>query len=486
LKTIIPSVYQPLPDLAEVTELLKKILPEAGLLQPGEEIKQELDQAVSGLSVEEIKMGVRLVACRRRQMGGWGDRGMGRGGDTLDNVGTRRNGDTFDDAGTRRRGDNFDDTGTRRRGDAERNLENIFTSTETISPHPPITQSPSLPVHHQKHSNSSHLPIPPSPHPTPYSLLPTPSQNLTPQLLDYKIERLQGLGLDFIPKPNVSNFGGLDRLKQGIEEVRADFSAEARTYNIPLPKGWLLVGPPGTGKTFAAKVCAYNLGFPLISVGVDAVMSGGAAYLKRLLRRIEACSPAVCYFDEFDKFFTANRATGEDSQSKQVLGVLLTWLQEKRSPVFVIATLNRLDALPPELTRAGRFDKIYYVGFPQANERQEIFQLHASRFDKRYLSGDSPLTEREWKILLGKTVNCTGAEIRSIIESAARKLFHQGLPLVIGLSELLEQREGMIPLYARDTERVLAMENRAKYVAEPASSLDQSVFAPPVTSYWGD
>ncbi|MGB7439839.1 MAG: hypothetical protein WA919_02130, partial [Coleofasciculaceae cyanobacterium] len=73
LKTIIPSVYQPLPDLAEVTELLKKILPAAGLLQPGEEIKQELAQAVSGLSVEEIKMGVRLVASRRRQMGGWGD-----------------------------------------------------------------------------------------------------------------------------------------------------------------------------------------------------------------------------------------------------------------------------------------------------------------------------------------------------------------------------------------------------------------------------
>ncbi|NER32417.1 MAG: AAA family ATPase, partial [Symploca sp. SIO1C4] len=312
------------------------------------------------------------------------------------------------------------------------------------------------------------------------------ADNLADALLDYKIRRLQGLGLDFIPKPDVSDFGGLNRLRQGIEGVRADFSPEARAHNIPLPKGWLLVGPPGTGKTFAAQVCALRLGFPIISVGVDAIVAGGAAYLKRLLRRIEACAPVVCYFDEFDKFFMANSATGEDNKSKQVLGVLLTWLQEKRTPTFVIATLNRLDALPPELTRAGRFDKIYYVGFPQAIERKEIFQIHASRFDPRYLSGDGPLTESEWKILLGKTVNCTGAEIRSIVESAARKLFHLGLPIVIALPELLEQREAMIPLYARDTERVLAMENRAKYISEPASIPDKSVFAPPITSYWGD
>ncbi|NER51602.1 MAG: AAA family ATPase [Symploca sp. SIO1A3] len=376
LSGIIPSVYQPLPGLSEVIELLKEILPATGVSV--EEIEQELSGAVSGLTVEEIKMGVRLAVRR-----GQGD-------------------------------------------------------------------------------------------------------NLVDALLDYKIGRLQGLGLDFIPKPNVTDFGGLDRLKQGLVGVQADFSPLARTHNIPLPKGWLLVGPPGTGKTFAATVCARYLGFPLISVGVDAVMAGGAAYLKRLLRRIEATSPAVCYFDEFDKFFMANKVTGEDSKSKQVLGVLLTWLQEKRTPTFVIATLNRLDALPPELTRAGRFDKIYYVGFPQANERKEIFQLHASRFDPRYLSGDGPLTESEWKILLGKTQNCTGAEIRSMVESAARKLFHEGLPLAIGLPELLQQREVIVPLYVRDTERVLAMENRAKYVSEPASSPDLSVYAPPLTSYWGD
>ncbi|MBE9128012.1 MULTISPECIES: ATP-binding protein [unclassified Coleofasciculus] len=328
-------------------------------------------------------------------------------------------------------------------------------------------------------------------------------------LLDYKIERLKALGLDFIPKPSVGDFGGLDRIKTGIEEVRTEFMEVARRYKIPYPKGWLLAGVPGTGKTFCSQICAQILGFPLISVGADVVKGGGAGFLKRLLTRIEACSPAVCFFDEFDKFFAADSSTGEDKQSKQILGILLTWLQEKRSPTFVIATLNRLDALPPELTRAGRFDKIFYVGFPQSVERKEIFQLHASRFDPRWQSDETcPLTHSDWMILLGKTQNCTGAEIRAIVEGAAKRIFHSlyeslGLkqetldslplavsevepPIELGLEQLLLSRSEITSLFSRDPERVLAMENRAKYVAVEASSPDTSSFAPPLTSYWGD
>lgn len=311
-------------------------------------------------------------------------------------------------------------------------------------------------------------------------------------LLSYKIERLKALGLDFIPKPTIGEFGGLDRIKTGIEQVRVEFMEVARNYNIPYPKGWLLAGVPGTGKTFCSQICAAKLGFPLISVGADVVKGGGAAFLKRLLTRIEACSPAVCFFDEFDKFFAADSKSGEDKHGKQILGILLTWLQEKRSPTFVIATLNRLDALPPELTRAGRFDKIFYVGFPQSNERKEIFQLHVGRFDSRWKGDETcPLTHSEWMVLLGKTINCTGAEIRAISENAARSIFHamdktKLPPIQIELNHLLEARAEITSLFSRDPERVLAMENRAKYVATSASSPDTSSFAPPLTSYWGD
>jgi SpoVK/Ycf46/Vps4 family AAA+-type ATPase len=193
----------------------------------------------------------------------------------------------------------------------------------------------------------------------------------------------------------------------------------------------------------------------------------------------------VLYFDEFDKLFAASSESGEDSNSRQILGTLLTWLQEKTSATFVVATLNRLDALPPELTRVGRFDEIFYVGFPQAIERKEILMMHLARFDEHYRNND-PLTEKEWRIILNKTLNCTGAELAQMVEKAARALFHQGREMRIGLLELLEQREMMVPLYTRDTDRILAIENRAKYICQPASSLDISEFAPVVTSFWGE
>ncbi|KAB8313901.1 AAA family ATPase [Tolypothrix campylonemoides VB511288] len=312
------------------------------------------------------------------------------------------------------------------------------------------------------------------------------SVRLAQSLLNYKINRFASFNLNFVPEPNVYDFGGLDNLRQFIQDAKRDFAPEARAANIPLPKGCLLVGPPGTGKTLAANVSARELGFPLVSVDTGAVAAGGATYLKRLLTHVEACAPVLLYFDELDKLFTANTISGEDSGSKQILGTLLTWLQDKQSPVFVVATLNRLDALPPELTRVGRFDEIFYVGFPTAIERKQIVTLHASRFDERYHYPDSPLSESQWRILLGKTVNCTGAELARMVEKAARKLFHQSLPIQIGLHELLAEREAMVPLYVRDTDRILAIENRARYVAQPASREDTSIYAPPISTFWGE
>ncbi|MBD2604773.1 AAA family ATPase [Scytonema hofmannii FACHB-248] len=317
----------------------------------------------------------------------------------------------------------------------------------------------------------------------------TPSRwsvDIARSLLKYKINRFASFNLNFIPEPPVYDFGGLDNLRQFIQDAKRDFAPRARAANIPLPKGCLLVGPPGTGKTLAANVSARELGFPLVSVDTGAVATGGATYLKRLLTRVEACAPVLLYFDELDKLFTANTISGEDSGSKQILGTLLTWLQDKQSPVFVVATLNRLDALPPELTRVGRFDEIFYVGFPTAIERKQIVTLHASRFDERYHCPDSPLSEAQWRILLGKTVNCTGAELARMVEKAARKLFHQSLPIQIGLHELLVEREAMVPLYVRDTDRILAIENRARYVAQPAAKDDTSIYAPPITTFWGE
>ncbi len=308
---------------------------------------------------------------------------------------------------------------------------------------------------------------------------------LSEYLQSYKIERFQSMGLNFIPQEGLSQFGGFDLLKKFIHNVKLDFSSKARTANIPLPKGCLLVGPPGTGKTLSARVSAKILDFPLVSVDTSSVAATGAIYLKQLIQRVEACAPCLLYFDEFDKLFDADHHSGDDKKSKSILGFLLTWLQDKRSPVFVMATLNRLEALPPELTRVGRFDEIFWVGFPQANERKEILTLHLSKFDPRYKHSD-PLSEQEWRQILNKTINCTGAELARCVDKAARELFHQNQEIEIGAKELLEQREQIVPLFSRDTDRILAMENKAKHFSQPASSPDTSIFAPSLQSYWGN
>ena len=311
-------------------------------------------------------------------------------------------------------------------------------------------------------------------------------------LLEYKINRFRAMGLNFVPRPEIATFAGMNRLKQGIERIACEFQATARDYNIPLPKGWLLVGPPGTGKSLAVKVTAAQLGFPLVNAEIGAILNGGAVYLENLIRRIEAAAPVVLWLDEFDKFFTpSSHHHHEVGNSAQILGVLLNWLQEKRSQVFVMAALNRLSTLPPELTRSGRFDKIFYVDFPQAYERKAIFELHLSQYDNRYSHTTSPLTEKEWHRLLNATVKCSGAEIFDIVKNAAIAQYHGAAEkhqfiYRLGLDELLKQRELMTPLYVRDTDRILVMENQAKFVAEPVSSPDPSVFARSPQTLWGE
>jgi ATP-dependent 26S proteasome regulatory subunit len=309
-------------------------------------------------------------------------------------------------------------------------------------------------------------------------------QPLVKGLLEFKIERLKAFNLQFTPRPNVGNFGGMDRIREGINGIKKDYTHEARQHGIPLPKGWLLVGPPGTGKTFVSKFCASILEFPMISVDTGALASGGAQYLRRLIDRIEASAPAVVYFDELDKLFP-DPGQPADMTQRLVLGLLLTWLQDKVSQTFVIATLNRLDSLPPELTRLGRFDEIFYVGFPQNGERKDILHLHLARFDKRYTQGKSPMPEKDWRVIINQTVNCTGAELSAIVEKAARTLFHKNKEIQINLSDLIESRKKITPLFLRDTDRILKIENIAKSIATPCSSPDSSIFAPPTTNLWG-
>ncbi|MCC3601633.1 AAA family ATPase, partial [Microcoleus sp. PH2017_26_ELK_O_A] len=150
------------------------------------------------------------------------------------------------------------------------------------------------------------------------------SSDISSSLRQYKIGKFRELGLTFKEPSILGEFGGLDLLRNALEDVKFQFSGMARSFSIPLPKGWLLVGPPGTGKTFAASVCSSKLGVPLVSVDVGALIAGGAAYLSCVLQRVEAIGASVLYFDELDKLFSSNSSSlsGESGNSIQILGQL--------------------------------------------------------------------------------------------------------------------------------------------------------------------
>lgn len=238
-------------------------------------------------------------------------------------------------------------------------------------------------------------------------------------LLEYKKQKLKNLGLNFLPQTNIGDIGGMDILKQYIDRLEIEFTAEARKYNIPIPQGWALVGVPGAGKSLSAKVLAQKLSLPIIHLPIEEVQNKGSIYLSRILKLAEANAPNILFIDELEKLFPDGQKM--DKEAATTLGVFLTWLQEKTAPCFVMVTLNRLDNLPPELIRAGRFSEVFYAGFPQPIERQEIYKLHLSNYDSRYK--EDILERQQWQDLIEESVNFTGAEIGSVVEKAYRQKF---------------------------------------------------------------
>lgn len=286
------------------------------------------------------------------------------------------------------------------------------------------------------------------------------------EVLRYKISELKKLGLEFMGELEADDFGGLDVVRDLIETVKRDFTPAARQFKIKLPKGILLTGPPGTGKSHTAKCIAKRLNLPLISVGIDMIKAGGALAMKKLLQRVDMSAPAVIYFDEVDKFFS--------NGDKAILGVLLTWLQEKRSLTYVIATLNRLNDVPVEFTRIGRFDRLFWVGFANERERYDIVKLYAKEYDASYATGDGRLTDEEWIDLINNTNNYTGAELQFMVNEAARIAFGKIEPgqkkLQITAQALKQARTNIVPLFVRNPEGILEIQKQAQKFCENASS----------------
>jgi ATP-dependent 26S proteasome regulatory subunit len=230
----------------------------------------------------------------------------------------------------------------------------------------------------------------------------------------------------FTVNESLKNVGGLDNLKQWVRIRRDAFTEEAKRYGIPTPKGVLLVGIQGTGKSLSAKTIANEWRLPLLRLDIGRLFGSfvgeSESRMRQMIQLAEATAPCVLWIDEIDKAFgnVNGSGDGDSGASRRVLGTLITWMQEKTAPVFIVATANNVRILPAELLRKGRFDEIFFLNLPTESERQEIFKVHLQKLRP------SRLREFDLFLLARHTKNFSGAEIEQVIIDGIHRAFGRG------------------------------------------------------------
>ncbi|MCL2933402.1 MAG: AAA family ATPase [Trichodesmium sp. MAG_R03] len=275
--------------------------------------------------------------------------------------------------------------------------------------------------------------------------------------------------LEYIEEDETINaVGGLEELKHWLRQRSNAFTERAREYGLPQPKGMLILGIPGCGKSLIAKTTSRLWSLPLLRLDMGRVYDGSMvgrseANLRNALRTAESISPAILFIDELDKAFAGSTgsADSDGGTSSRIFGSFLTWMQEKISPVFVMATANRVERLPGEFLRKGRFDEIFFVDLPNKEERQDIFKIHLikrrrdiERFDLDQLSNISD--------------GFSGAEIEQAIIAAMYEAFAQDREFT--QLDIIAAIKSTLPLSKTMTEQVTALRDWARQRARPAAS----------------
>ncbi|WP_310425767.1 AAA family ATPase [Chamaesiphon sp. VAR_48_metabat_135_sub] len=275
--------------------------------------------------------------------------------------------------------------------------------------------------------------------------------------------------LEFIEEDEtIDAVGGLDELKGWLVQRSNAFTERAREYGLPQPKGMLILGVPGCGKSLIAKTTARLWGLPLLRLDMGRVYDGSTvgrseANLRGALKTAESISPAILFIDELDKAFagSSGSADSDGGTSSRIFGSFLTWMQEKTSPIFVMATANRVERLPGEFLRKGRFDEIFFVDLPTQSEREAVFKIHLSkrnrdlnRFDLLQLS----------KVADG----FSGAEIEQALIAAMYDAFAQNREFT--QLDIIAAIKATLPLSRTMSEQVTALRDWARQRARPAAA----------------
>lgn len=278
---------------------------------------------------------------------------------------------------------------------------------------------------------------------------------------------------------NTNDVGGLENLVDYLREKASVFRnlSEAISFGVDVPKGLLIVGLPGCGKSLSAKACATLFKVPLLRLDVGRLMGKYVGEsednLRRAIRQAESATPCVLWIDEIEKAFAGVGKGGDGGVTTRLFGNFLTWMQEKDSAVYVVATANDITGIPPEFLRKGRFDEIFSVGLPTAKERWKIFEIHLRKRNQDPERLKLDLQELVKKTEGEKTPEFSGADIESIVKSAVEKAFtRRHLAKVnkrpdwdrifVTQEDLLKSIEATIPIRKTMSDKIEALDKSIK------------------------
>lgn len=300
------------------------------------------------------------------------------------------------------------------------------------------------------------------------------------KVLEEKRQAIRQTGIleFFTVRESLKNVGGLENLKQWVRIRQDAFTEEARRYGIPNPKGVLLVGIQGTGKSLSAKTIAHEWRLPLLRLDTGRLFGGivgeSESRVRQMIQLAEAIAPCVLWIDEIDKAFgnINGGMDGDSGTSRRVFGSLITWMQEKTSPVFIVATANNVRILPAELLRKGRFDEIFFLNLPTESERQEIFRVHLQRLRP------GRVRDFDLSLLARQSQNFSGAEIEQGIVDGMHLAFGRGS---IGnrqdftTEDIIRAIEETVPLAAIARDQIEALKQWAAEAGARTASIDQQL-----------
>lgn len=297
-----------------------------------------------------------------------------------------------------------------------------------------------------------------------------------------QVIKKSGLLEYFAVDDDLKTVGGMDVLKGWLAARTEAFGEAARKFGIPPPKGLLMLGVQGCGKSLTAKAIAAQWSLPLVRLDMGRIFSGlvgsSEENLRRAIRVAESVSPAVLWVDEIEKGLAGAGGSGstDSGVTQRVFGALLTWLQEKTAPVFVVATANRIEMMPPELLRKGRFDEIFFIDLPAAPEREEIFRIHIAR------RGRDPV-RYDTRALAQLSEGYSGAEIEQAVVAGLHHAFAARTELL--QEHLLRAVGEALPLSTTMGEEIARLREWAKSRTRSASTVGGSAAAPLQTRFGG-